>query len=116
MNIEQVKSLNIVYSRRVGIYGKENQRLMDEFKKWIMSKGLFEDSTILGIALDDPRLTSEEKCRYDVALVVDAGTELKDINQRTLVGGKYAVFKIKHTEVEINRFYKRLGQMVQRMI
>lgn len=71
MKIEYLKSTKVVYFRRVGIYGTENKLLMQSFKKWVKAEELFQESTILGIALDNPQNTPAKDCRYDVCLITD---------------------------------------------
>ena len=55
LNIEEFKDIKIAYMRRVGKYGLENKQLMETFKAYLKNKNLFnEETTILGIALDNP--------------------------------------------------------------
>ena len=64
------------YFRNIGEYGeKQNKELMESFKKWAKSHGVFDNSTILGIPQDNPEITPKEKCHYDVCVVVN-----KDFN------------------------------------
>ena len=53
MNVENFKiskesmpSHKIVYMRRVGQYGIENQQLMERFKTWVKEKHLFDDNAV----------------------------------------------------------------------
>ena len=55
MIIEEFKNIEIAYMRRVGKYGSENKQLMENFKAYLKENNLLKnDSTILGIAMDDP--------------------------------------------------------------
>ncbi len=81
--------------RQVGPYGANNYALMDKFKAWVKSKGLFSNATvILGIPHDNPKTTLPENCRYDVCLVITGDYIIADSNvsEADLPGGKYAVF------------------------
>ena len=61
MKIEEFKDIKIAYMRRVGKYGLENKHLMETFKAYLKAKGLLKkETTILGIALDNPMYISEE--------------------------------------------------------
>lgn len=90
----------VVYMRRVGAYGAENGCLMQKLKAWALEhRKLGQDAVILGIALDDPAVQEPSRCRYDVCLVVPEHdrTEGKDVQTRSVDGGKYFVFQIEHT-------------------
>lgn len=108
-----MKETNVAYFRRMGPYGTENRKLMRSFKQWVKAEGLFEGSTILGIALDNPQNVSDANCRYDACLIINK-EHLKNnsIKQKSLSSIKYAVFKIPHTELAINEFYTRLNQII----
>ena len=70
MKIEEFKDIKIAYMRRVGKYGLENKHLMETFKAYLKAKGLLKkETTILGIALDNPMYISEERQRYDVGII-----------------------------------------------
>ncbi|WP_125591290.1 AraC family transcriptional regulator [Companilactobacillus jidongensis] len=114
MNIEHLPSTKIVYFRRIGEYGIENKYLMQSFKKWVKKEGLFQDSSILGIALDDPQNTPVNDCRYDACLITDKTNFNNNVKQRTLVNGSYAVFKLIHTEKVINEFYDNMVQIINK--
>ena len=71
MKIEEFKDIKIAYMRRVGKYGLENKHLMETFKAYLKAKGLLKkETTILGIALDNPMYISEERQRYDVGIII----------------------------------------------
>lgn len=124
MHVENMPEQSIVYMRRTGMYGMENQALMEQFKTWVMQHNLFtEDAVILGIALDDARCTKPEECRYDTCLIVsgqlnseslraavknnclDTNTKMGylPINERTLPGGKYVVLVLPHTAEAVQK-------------
>lgn len=100
VNIELLPTLNIVYMRRTGAYGPENNALMQCFKAWVKDNGLFsDDCVVLGIALDDPTSTPPKECRYDTCLIVKNDFEYDDrlVLKGKLDHGIYAVLKIPHT-------------------
>ncbi|WP_249778521.1 GyrI-like domain-containing protein [Lentilactobacillus dabitei] len=113
VNIEHMTETKVVYFRRIGAYGVENRKLMDSFKQWIKSERLFQESTILGIALDNPQNVSSVNCRYDTCLITDRGHFKNDrIKQRVLTAGNYAVFQIAHIETAINEFYQKMERII----
>ncbi len=115
MQIEHLSATRVVYFRRTGAYGIENQQLMVAFKKWVQAENLFQTATLLGIALDHPQRTPVTACRYDACLVTNATIfNNQRVHQRTLAAGTYAVFQIRHTAAAINAFYQSLTQTIQK--
>ena len=99
MTIEKLEDMQIAYMRRTGGYGEGNRQLMERFKRYLRANGLFRaDTTILGIALDDPARTPEDRQRYDVGVVLTGGEGPCGLPARTIAGGRYAVFEVPHTE------------------
>ena len=75
INIEMIPSYKIAYIRRIGSYGSENVKIMEQLKNWAREKNLLNaGSIILGIAQDNPKFTepkdldivaTAEKCRIE---------------------------------------------------
>jgi len=112
MKIEYLSATQIAYVRRTGVYGIENQQMMMDFKRRLQAENIVGETTILGIALDDPTKTLSRECRYDVGLVTAQSKFKMAIKRRTLTGGKYATFKVVHTAIAIKMFYSELGQVI----
>lgn len=104
--IEFMDEQRIEYIRRVGAYGAENYDLMEELKVWIGENELWsEDTTIYGIARDNPELIGAENCRYDVGVVVDDDYKNDEIDLEYLDKGKYVIFSVEHTAKAVNSFW-----------
>lgn len=104
--IEFMDVERIAYMRRVGAYGAENYDLMEELKVWIGENELWsEDTTIYGIARDNPELIGAENGRYDVGVVVDDDYKNDEIDFEYLDKGKYVIFSVEHTEEAVNSFW-----------
>ena len=108
MNIEIEKTLfyRIAYIRQIGSYGQNNVQTMENLKKWAMSNGLINDqSIILGIARDNPKIVEPKNCRYDACIVISNDYCISDdyISDGSILGGKYAIFKIRHTTEEVQK-------------
>ena len=72
MTIEKLGDMQIAYMRRTGGYGEGNRQLMEQFKRYLREHALLqEDTTILGIALDDPAQIPEDRQRYDVGMILN---------------------------------------------
>lgn len=109
MNIEEFRDIKIAYMRRVGKYGLENKHLMDTLKAYLKAKDLLkEESTILGIALDNPMCVSEEKQRYDVGIMILGKENKHDLPIRNIDNGRYAIFEVEHTEESVSNFWANI--------
>ncbi|MEY8354923.1 GyrI-like domain-containing protein [Lachnospiraceae bacterium 54-53] len=106
MRIETIPPYRIAYMRRTGAYGAGNSQLMETFKGWMEENHLWEEQTvILGIAQDNPELVKPEECRYDVCLVITDNSSIRGdgVKFKDMDGGKYAVFKIRHTSEAVQK-------------
>lgn len=111
IEIENIPFSRIAYIRSIGPYGQRNIQTMESLKKWAKSNGLFNDqSIILGTALDNPEIVNPESCRYDTCLVISSDYSINEdyINDGSILGGKYAVFKIKHTAEEVQKAWAEI--------
>ncbi|MFD1206243.1 GyrI-like domain-containing protein [Sporosarcina contaminans] len=116
LTIEELPKSRVAYFRNVGEYGeKENKELMESFKKWLKSNGVFDHSTILGIPQDNPEITPKEECRYDVCVVInnDCNVE-KPAHVGEFSGGKYAVFLLDHTKEAVSEFWGNIFSEIER--
>ena len=115
MVIEEFRNIRIAYMRRTGEYGIKNKELMETFKAYLRERNLLSaDSTILGIALDDPYSVEKESLRYDVGLVV-TGNENIGLDVRKIPDGRYAVFEIPHTAEAVSEFWSNLPSVLGNM-
>lgn len=106
IEIENISFNRIAYIRKIGSYGQNNIQIMEKLKKWAKYNGLLnEQSIILGIAHDNPNLVEPKNCRYDTCLVISNDYCISDdyISEGSILGGKYVVFKISHTAVEVQK-------------
>ena len=94
MTIEKLGDMQIAYMRRTGGYGEGNRQLMEQFKRYLREHALLqEDTTILGIALDDPAQIPEDRQRYDVGMILTGREDPCGLPVRTVAGGRWAVLK-----------------------
>ncbi len=87
-------NLNLSFVRRLGNY------MQSPFEAWqamgqYIEENKWDRSQIryFGICHDDPKITPEEKLRYDAAILAPSpGKEKGEVGHQTLLGGKYAIF------------------------
>ena len=116
MTFEKLEDMQIAYMRRTGGYGEGNRQLMERFKRYLRVNGLLRaDTTILGIALDDPARTPEDRQRYDVGVVLTGGEGPCGLPARTIAGGRYAVFEVPHTEEGVSDFWRDLPRIAAQL-
>lgn len=110
--IEEFKDIEIAYMRRTGAYGPGNNQLMDDFKAHLKEHNLLtDDSTILGIAMDDPIQTSPEKQRYDVGIIITDSEKKIDLPTRKIPDGRYAIFEVAHTVEGVSHFWENIQNL-----
>ncbi|WP_185953290.1 AraC family transcriptional regulator [Enterococcus casseliflavus] len=112
MEIKELPEAKLIFMRRTGAYGPENQQLIETLKAWLKEKDLFNETTIiLGIAQDNPETTVPENCRYDVGIVVNEFKKFDDprILQTVIQAGKYALFIVDHTAQVVTDFWRKLA-------
>ncbi|MDL4840211.1 AraC family transcriptional regulator [Aquibacillus rhizosphaerae] len=108
-NIETIPNDRIAYVRRVGPYGPANIEVMERLKRWAKEKNLLHSATLFAIPQDNPETTLPEKCRFDACIVISNDEQVDDsIHTTYLVGGKYLVFKVRHTAEAIQQAYAEI--------
>ncbi len=81
-------------------------------KKYLRENHLFkDDTTILGIALDNPLHTPDNEQRYDVGIIITAIEQHCDLPIRNIASGRYAIFEVAHTEDEVSNFWKNIQSL-----
>lgn len=112
MMLEEFSERPMVYMRRMGAYGAENDRLMARFKAWASERGLLAGSTIYGIVHDGPG-TPPVQCRYDVALVTaDEIPAEEAVQPGVIAGGRYAVWTLPHTAEAVQAFWDQVFDLL----
>ncbi len=109
MKIENLPSCSVAYIRKVGVYGADNIRTMEQLKHWAEANNLMNNKTVIfGIAHDNPQTTPPENCRYDACILlankhfeVDGNVQYGEIG-----GGKYAVFSVQHTAKAVEQAWE----------
>lgn len=115
ITIEELAASKIAFFRNVGEYGeRQNKELMESFKQWAQLNGLLNQSTIFGIAQDNPEITPKEQCRYDVGIMIHQNFHVaKPAHVGTFNGGKYAVFLLDHTKEAVSKFWSTVFSEIE---
>jgi len=92
--IEKTSDLNLFFVRRVGNYTESASDAWVTMHAFINEQNLDRSRLrYFGVAHDDPRVTSEDKLRYDACILAPKNLKEKgEIGRQILKGGKYAVF------------------------
>lgn len=92
--IRTIAPMPVLFVRRTGPYGKVAGEAFGVLCQFAGPRGLLGPSSrMIGISHDDPHVTDEAKFRYDACVTVDREVQVEgDVSQKTLAGGKYAVF------------------------
>ncbi|ALC84319.1 MULTISPECIES: AraC family transcriptional regulator [Bacillus] len=110
IKIENLPKYRIAYVRQVGPYGPDNVQAMKKLKNWAKENNLLaKTAIILGISQDNPETTSPENCRYDACIVISNDYQINDsVSESELPGGKYAIYKVKHTAEDIQKAWTEI--------
>lgn len=93
--------VQVAYLRYTGPFGEPLTRFWRAtVAPWLADNGLI-DCPRYGVALDDPRDTPPERCRYDACVELPAGLRLPDADETTIAGGRYAVTLFKGSGADI---------------
>jgi AraC family transcriptional regulator len=94
MNIEvtTLEPQRVAYMRHVGPY-EGAYRVWLDFQTRLKKDGLpGKDSLVIGVPLDNPKVTPPEKLRYDTCVTVNEKyVPTKPVRVRTIAGGDYVV-------------------------
>ncbi|EAG8233291.1 GyrI-like domain-containing protein [Listeria monocytogenes] len=108
MRKENFTNVTISYMRRIGEYGIKNMELMEKFKSYLKTKNHFnEEMVLLGIALDNPKIVTADKLRYDVG-IINGKSGIEGLESRNIDDGVYAIFEVEHTIQGVENFWENI--------
>lgn len=102
--IEYIKlpRLNVIYERYIGKYMETSKNWCSFLEK---TKYLIDDDTLLlDIAHDDPVITNEDRCIYDICISIDG--DIPGFSSMTLDGGKYVSYNFEGPASRIFEAYQ----------
>ncbi|SHM46383.1 AraC family transcriptional regulator [Gracilibacillus kekensis] len=112
--VEVIPNFRIAYMQRVGQYGPDNIKVMENLKQWAKEKNLLESAILFCISHDKPETTLPENCRFDACIVISDDYQVDDsVLERRLSGGKYLTCEVKHTAADIQKAYSDIFQSLQ---
>lgn len=91
---KSLPDLNLLFVRRYGNYTQSPRAAWQAMSVFINENQLDHSKMrYFGISHDDPQVTSEDKLRYDAAiLALKADRKKGEVGHQMLKGGKYAIF------------------------
>ncbi|WP_368659328.1 GyrI-like domain-containing protein [Metabacillus halosaccharovorans] len=111
---ETIPNYRVAYVRRVGPYGPENIKVIEKLKRWAREKDLLKSAILFGIPQDNPETTQPETCRFDACIVISENYEIDEtMSENEITGGKYLVYEVNHTAVDIQKAYKNIFLAIQ---
>jgi AraC family transcriptional regulator len=111
VRVRDLPAFHVAYMRYVGPYGAHGipaQRT--RLAAWMEPRGLATPGRVtLGVAYDDPAITSRERCRYDACVVVPADfAPDRWVNVTDVPAGRHAVAGFIGTAHEIEAAWDRV--------
>lgn len=108
--IEKTQDLDLLFIRKLGEYSESGPQAWESMHAFINENHL--DRTKLryfGITHDDPRVTTEDKLRYDACILAPKNVQPKgSVAKQILKGGKYAIFTHNGSYDKIDETYDRI--------
>lgn len=107
---KDLPDLHLLFIRRYGDYTKS------PWLAWQAMSSFFNENRLdrskmryFGISHDNPQVTSEDKLRYDAAILAPAGVNGKgELGTQTLKGGKYAIFTHRGSYEDLEDAFNRI--------
>jgi AraC family transcriptional regulator len=92
--IKTIAPLSVIFVRRTGPYHQAAGEAFGVLCQFAGVRGLLgPNARTIGISHDDPRVTESSKFRYDACVTIDHDVKTEgEIAQKSIAGGKYAVF------------------------
>lgn len=94
---KNLPDLNLLFARGYGSYTTQSPEIAwQKIKSFVKQNNLdLSKLRCFGISHDNPDVTSEDKLRYDAAILAPQGIkEEGEIGRQVLKGGKYAIFTL----------------------
>ncbi|MCP4325726.1 MAG: AraC family transcriptional regulator [Alteromonadales bacterium] len=96
MNVEikKIKPIQVVSARATGNYAVAGAQAWTTLMEIVEKNKIdYHKTQAIGISYDDPKVTDEEKLRFDACLEIDFDiSSFSELQKQTIAGGKYAVF------------------------
>lgn len=89
------KEETVLFVRRVGDYQETPSLAFQVLCQFLQDKKVSQDKikAYYTMGLDDPHIVERQKCRFDVCVALnDPISPVGEVGQKTLPGGRYAVF------------------------
>ena len=107
--------VKVFYLRYTGPYGEPIGKFWrNTVSPWLADHGLL-DCPRYGMAVDNPRDTPPDRCRYDACVEVPPGLRLPDAEETTIPGGRYAVTPFKGVGAGIGTAWSAFGEECHRV-
>lgn len=108
--IEKTEDLDLLFIRRLGKYTESASQAWISMHSFIDQNHLERNKIrYFGISHDDPRVTNENKLRYDACILLQKKIKPQgDVGQQILKGGKYAIFTHKGAYESLDETFDRI--------
>jgi len=93
VTIKQLPDYHVAYLRNTGPYGTSDIPMTwERLNRWCQAQSFGnQPHTMLGVSLDDPKITPPAQCRYDACVEIEPGFKVSgEVGTQTIRGGAYA--------------------------
>lgn len=111
VEVREVPSMHLAYLFYMNGYSQEEIcQTWIRLDRWTIANSVYSDATIrLGISMDDPLITPENKCRYLAAITIPSSIkEDKTVGIMDVPALKCAIFRVDCTGDQIQPYYRSI--------
>lgn len=102
IKVQKLNDLNVLFKRYISSY-KDMNKYWQEFLK-TYGYLIKDDSKVIEISYDDPKITDKDRCIYDLCLTVDENLNIE--NKKIVKGGEFAIYEFEGEVMDIFYAYK----------
>lgn len=108
--IRELPDTKVLFVRKTGAYNTAASAAWDVLMGFAFKNNLLNDETkTIGIGLDNPNITEEEKLRYDACITFYGDVQPEgEVEVQTVAGSRYAVFLHKGSYSELGDIYRNI--------
>jgi AraC family transcriptional regulator len=108
--IRELPDTKVLFVRKTGAYSDAASTAWGVLMGFAFKNNLLNDETrTIGIGLDNPNITEEEKLRYDACITFSGTVQPEgEVGIQTVAGGRYAVFLHKGAYSELGDIYRNI--------
>jgi AraC family transcriptional regulator len=109
VEVKPIPSFHVAFVRHFGGYNEKIALAYKKLNEWVYSRDIDFNGQLIGVSLDSPIITPDDKCSFLACITVEINTAPeKGIGVTDLHGGLYAVCPFVGKAKDISAYYNYL--------